>query len=479
MIRLLIKAANQIDNIFWKQAYGDKDKLLRDISDSLKRRLVQINYGPYDRLDGYAPLLPALPPRPPGANFYPSNFSSTSFEKLNLQEKTSAYTMLARNKKGEVVIQHYRDIYQQELRLAAQYMEEASRLATDENFKEYLKLRAQDLRSDRFGFGDLAWLKVTNSPVDFIVGPIETYEDALMGYKSAYQACLMLKEPQWTEKIQPLTTVLPRLKSALPYSEHFSATDSLPPDKLGVYDAIYMAGLFNTGSKSVGLNAPRLSYPDKSKRRLVLRNIIEAKFEKVLAPLAAILIDSTQRKYIDQEAFFYLVLFHELAHGMEIAKTRDGVSVQQALRQYASTLEEGKGDIMGLFMITKLHEQGGFSDISLEKHYITFLASVLRSVRFGTSSDHAKANMMRIYYLMEKEAVTYNSQSGTFRINLEKMPDAIYSLTEKILRIQYEGDQQTAMVWIRQDGRLKEPLISALKRVRDIPIDLVFDQGDF
>ena len=477
IILLLKKAAKLMDDLYWKQSYGDKDRLLRSISDSLLRRLVLWNYGPYDRLSGNEPLIAGIAPKPDGANFYPPALTRANFENLKLPQKTHAFTNLFQDAEGEWHAEFYHNTYKKELSAAADYLREAAALTENSAFRTYLMRRANDLLTDQFGGSDLAWLNVADYPLDIIIGPIETYEDKLLGYKAAYQACVMVKNEMLTAKIQRFARFLPGLRRELPLFEKRMVREELENDQFGVYDGLYFTGLFNSGSKSTGLNAPRGNYPGKTKRKILFNNIIKAKYEHILRPLAEVLVSREQRPYVSAEAFFNYVLFHEIAHGLGVTQTESGESVQAALKQHASIIEEGKGDILGLYLITHLFEKGERLGTSLEEHYVTFLASVLRSVRFGMSSEHGRANMLRFHFFLEAGAFVYDENSHTYQVDFEKMPGAIRALTEKILKIQYQGDIQEATLWIRRDAKLKSTLEENLHRLTEagVPVDLVFE----
>ena len=480
MLPRLKKAARIMDDLYWKQSYGEKQKLLQSIHDSLLKKLILWNYGPYDRLSGNEPLMPNIPPRADGANFYPPSLTRANFEKLNLPDKANAFTNLAQDDSGDWQAIFYHEIYRNELDSAASYLRQAGRLAENQAFQTYLNRKADDLLTDHYAASDLAWLNVADYPLDIIIGPIETYEDKLLGYKAAYQACVMVKNEALTKRIQRFANLLSPLYDELPLVRDRFIHDVPENDKIGVYEGLYFTGLFNSGSKSTGLNAPRGNYPGKSKRKILFNNIIQAKYEHILRPLADILVKEDQRSYVNANAFFNYVLFHEIAHGLGVIQTESGESVQQALKQYASILEEGKGDILGLYLITYLFEKREKLETSLEEHYVTFLASVLRSVRFGMSSEHGRANMLRFHFFLEAGAFVYDEVSKTYGVNFEKMPEAIKALTDKILTIQYKGDIREAAVWIRRDAKLKSPLIENMGRLTEkgVPVDLVFETED-
>lgn len=376
----------------------------------------------------------------------------------------------------------YADLYAKELKEAASFLRAAREKLPEGKLSEFLLERALSLESDQYEFSDGLWLDLWDEPLDILIGPIESYEDAYRGIKSAYQSCIVVKDQAATEDILPLLEELPDLKLDLKREIRYERGRLPRAESVGVYHALAFSGLFNAGSKSMGLNAPHFIFPaeleDRGKRRLILKNIVEAKFEYIAVPIAEALLLESQRASLSAEAFFQYVLFHEISHGWELApfeRIQDDKSIQEYLLQYASIMEEGKGDILGLYMINQAYKQALIQDDGLESHYVTSLVNALRAIRFGRNSAHAIANMIRLNFFLEKKAYAFDEETGTFRVIPENMDVAIKGLVEKILDIQSSGNANLAMQLIQQYGYLKLAHERILEKYEHIPLDLRFE----
>jgi hypothetical protein len=481
MIPLLIKAADVMDRIFWFETYGEKDAAFALAKTDEEREFVRINYGPWDRLDGDKPFIAGVGAKPLGAGFYPNDMTKEEFEKSPLKEKASLYTMLRRQDGGGMNTLPYHVAFAPEVQEAAGYLKQAAELAEDPGLKNYLNLRAEALLNDEYQKSDLAWMDMKNNTLDLVIGPIETYEDALFGYKAAHEAYVLVKDKTWSAKLAKFAAFLPELQQGLPVEAKYKAEKPGADADLNAYDVIYYAGNCNSSSKTIAINLPNDEQVQlqKGTRRLQLKNAMQAKFDKILVPLANTLIDSTQRKYITFDAFFDNTMFHEVAHGLGIKNTINGKgTVREALKEHASALEEGKADILGLYMVTQLLQKGEISG-SLEDHYVTFMASVFRSVRFGASSAHGIANMIRFTFFQERGAIVRNAATGTYRIEMAKMGEAMNALSELILRLQGDGDYDAVAKLVKEKGAIGPELQGDLERLSklNVPVDIVFDQG--
>ncbi|MBN1634740.1 MAG: Zn-dependent hydrolase [Ignavibacteria bacterium] len=481
IIPILVEISNIMDDLFWMQNYGDKESLLSGITDEYEKQFILINYGPWDQLDGNKPFIAGFGDKPKGANLYPSDMSVEEFEKLDDPLKTSLYTIIRRDEYGKLKVIPYSVAYEKELKKASELLSEASKLAENPGLKNYLKLRAEALLTDNYQPSDFEWMDMKTSNIDFVVGPIENYTDGLFGYKTAFEAFLLIKDREWSEKLTKFVAVLPEIQSGLPVNEIYKTERPASGSDLNVYDAIYYAGDCNAGSKTIAINLPNDEEVQlkKGARRLQLKNIMKAKFDNIVIPIADLLITPEQRKYVKFNAFFENTMFHEVAHGLGIKNTVTGTgTVREALKEQYSALEEGKADILGLYIVTKLYEMDMLSEGEIMDNYTTFLAGIFRSCRFGAASAHGKANMMRFYYFQDKGAFSrYNN--GTYSVNFEKMKDAVISSVQQILRIQGDGDYDAAKYMIEKDGYIKEELQADLNRINasGIPVDIVFNMG--
>ncbi len=480
MLPILIDIAKIMDELFWLQAYGDKETFLMEINDDNARRLADINYGPWDRLNGDKVLIPNYPKKSLGANFYPHNMTKEEFVESKDANKTNLYTILKRDENGKLVSQYFHKTYPKLLKKASNKLRLAARLADDPGFKKYLNMRSEALISDNFKPSDMAWMDMKSNAIDFVVGPIETYEDRLFGYKAAYEAYVLIKDKSWSKKLAKFAALLPQLQRELPIDAKYKTEKPGTDSDLNAYDVLYYAGHSNAGSKTIAINLPNDESVQlaKGSRRLQLKNAMKAKFEKILTPIANELVAPEQRKYITFPAFFGNTMFHEVAHGLGIKETINGKgSVRTALKQFASAQEEGKADILGLYMVEKLFKMGELTEGQIMDNYVTFMAGIFRSVRFGSSSAHGVANMLRFNYFAENGAFSYDDKTGFYSVNPEKMSKAIETLSQKILTLQGNGDYDGVEKWVQEKGNISPALKSALDRLNNIPVDIVFKQG--
>jgi len=482
MLPHLFKAAQIIDDIYWMQAFGNKEELLAGAETDATAKYMLINYGPWDRLNANKPFLPGYGPKPKGANFYPSDMTMEEFKNFEAEEKSSLYTLLQRDETGNLVTIPYHQVYKEETEAAASHIRLAAELAEEPGLKKYLELRAEALLTDEYLESDMAWMDMKDNTVDFVVGPIETYEDGLLGYKAAHESFLLLKDKEWSNKLNRFAPLLPVLQNKLPVEEKYKQEVPGSDSDLGVYNAIYCSGDCNAGSKTIAINLPNDErvHAEKGSRKLQLKNLMRYKFEKILVPISKELIAEDQRQHIKFEAFFENTMFHEVAHGIGIRHTiNDRGTVRKALKEQYSALEEGKADVLGLFMVTQLADMGELGDKDLMDNYVTFMAGIFRSVRFGVASSHGKANMIRFYYFQETEAFTRDESTGTYRVDFEKMKEAMNSLAQKILIIQGNGDYDAAKALVEEKGFIRNELQADLDRLKElnIPVDLVFEQG--
>lgn len=482
MLLKLIQASEIMDDLFWQQSYGDKQALLAGITDDATRRYTLINYGPWDRLNSNKPFVAGIGQKPLGANFYPTDMSKDEFAKADLPGKASLYTLLRRDSKGALGTVPYHEAYKDQLTQAANLLNEASALSEDQDFKKYLALRAQSLLTDQYQESDFAWLDMKNNPVDVVIGPIETYEDALYGYKASYEAFVFVKDMGWTKRLAHFTQFLPQLQRDLPVPAKYKREKPGSDSDLGAYNAIFYAGDANAGSKTIADNLPNDEQVQlkKGTRRIQIENAIHAKFDKVLMPVARELIVPEQLGNVTFDAFFQNTMFHEVSHGLGIKNTvnRKG-TVRLALKDYYSNFEEGKADVLGLFLVEWLADHGELDKHKLMDNYVTFLASIFRSVRFGVSDAHGRANMVRFNYFKDLGAFTRDDTSGRYRVDAAKMRVAVEKLSKTLLQIQGDGDYAAAKRLTDQQGIIGPQLQSDLERLtRDnIPVDIVFQQG--
>ena len=472
MIGLLIDAGKISDDIFWQQVWGDKDELLDSIEDPKVRRFAVYNYGPWDRLAADQPFIESHGPRPPGARFYPQDMSKAEFEAWQQEGKDEQYSIVQRDANGGLILVPYSKAFAAQINAIADLLIQASALAEDKEFAAYLQLRAEALKTDDYQVSDMAWMDMKNNPVELVIGPIETYQDALYGYRAAFETFVLIKDQAWSERLARFAAYMPELQRGLPVDEAYKAEMPGSDADLNAYDLVYCAGDCNSGSKTIAINLPNDEEVQLAKgtRRLQIKNSMLAKFNQILLPIANELIAQDQRQYVTFDAFFSNTMFHEVAHGLGIKNTLDGKgTVRQAMKEHASALEEGKADILGLYMVQKLRENGEITEGELMDNYVTFLAGIFRSIRFGASSAHGRANMIRFNYFSEAGAFSRDPDSGTYRVNVAEFEQAIKGLSHDLL----------VAAFVAENGNVSPQLQADLNRLDaiSIPVDIVYQQG--
>lgn len=482
MLSLLIDASKIMDDLFWKQAFGqDKASFLASINDPKIKAFAEINYGPWDRLNGDAAFLSGIKEKSKGAEFYPADMSKEEFEAAEFDDKEGLYSLVVRDENGQLSTKKYSQVYKAELTVAAKLLEQAAKLAEDQSFASYLNMRAKALLSDDYQASDFAWMDMKTNPIDVVIGPIEVYEDQLYGYRAAFESYVLLKDLSWSEKLAKYAAYLPELQKGLPVDDAYKAQMPGTDADLNAYDVIYYAGHSNAGSKTIAINLPNDEEVQlqKGTRRLQLKNAMRAKFDYIMLPIAEQLIVEEQRQHITFDAFFGNTMFHEVAHGLGIKNLLSGEgTVRQALKEHSSALEEGKADILGLYMVRQLLDKGVITEGVLEDYYVTFMAGIFRSIRFGASSAHGKANMVRFNFFKQEGAFKRNDD-GLYLVDIEKMGNAIDALSNKILVLQGDGDYAGVSELVNTMGLIKPDLAADLQKLADakIPVDITFKQG--
>jgi hypothetical protein len=496
MIPLLVEACQAMDAIFWKEAYGDRDSLLASQRDTTLRRFAEINYGPWDRLRDNQPFVPGVGPKPAGAGFYPVDMSKEEFDKALAAERTKGrsfdalqasslkglYTIVRRDAKGGLVAVAYHDAFRAEVDTAVARLRAAAALAEDPGLRRYLTLRAQALLTDDYRPSDLAWMDMKDNGVDVVIGPIETYEDKLFAYKATHEGYVLLKDREWSARLARYVKLLPRLQQQLPVPARYKAEKPGSDSDLNAYDALFYAGDCNAGAKTIAINLPndeRIQL-EKGTRRLQLKNAMRAKFDKILTPIADRMIVKDQRKNVQFDAFFAQTMLHETAHGLGIKNTVNGRgTVREALKDLAGAVEEGKADVLGLFLAVKLKEMNELGEAGLMDNYVTYLAGLFRSVRFGAADAHGRANLAQFEFFKARGAFSRDSTDGTYRVDAAKMREAIDAYSARVLTMQGDGDYAAVAQFLpgpdAMDPQLRKDLAALASA--DIPTDIVFQQG--
>jgi hypothetical protein len=488
MLPLLVEAARQMDAVYWRQVHGDRDALLAAIADPRARRFAEINYGPWDRLANDQPFLAGVGARPAASNFYPYDMTKAEFEAAlaagpaaRADSLRSEYTLVRRDVSGKLVVVPYSQAFAAEHGRAAELLRQAAVLADDAGLRRYLETRAAALLSNRYRESDLAWMDMKTNTIDVVIGPIETYDDGLFGYKAAHEAYVLVKDRAWSERLARYAGLLPALQRGIPVDDRYKQETPGTDSDLNAYDAVYYAGQANAGSKTIAINLPNDEQVQlqKGTRRLQLKNAIRAKFDAILLPIAGALLAPDQLPQVTFDAFFDNVMFHEVAHGLGIKNTVNGRgTVRAALKERYSALEEGKADILGLYMVQALGRQGELgAQHEMRANYVSFLASLFRSVRFGASSAHGRANVAAFNFLAEQGAFARGAD-GRYRVDVPKMEAGMTALARTILTLQGDGDYDGVAAFEARYGKIGPQLQADLDRLsaKGIPVDIVFEQ---
>ena len=482
LLPVLIQIADIMDDLYWDQYFGAQNRANLDtITDPAVKAFAMIQYGAWDRLDEEKPFIPGFGPRPAGCNFYPLDMTAEEYEALADPEKSSQYTVIRRDENGALKVVPYHVEYAEDLAKVDSLMGVAIDLAEDQGLKKYLTERRKALLTDDYYASDLAWMDMKQSKIDFVVGPIENYDDALYGSKTSYESFILVKDEQWSNDLAKFVGMLPQLQSELPCEPQYKPAMKGAESDLNVYDVIYYAGDCNAGSKTIAINLPNDEriHQEKGARRLQLKNAMQAKFETILQPIANLFVCEDQLDNVNFNAFFSNVCFHEVAHGLGIKQTvTDGKGLREALGNQYSSWEEAKADICGLFLTTKLIEMGEITNCTAEDAYVTFIAGILRSVRFGATEAHGIANMMCFNYLQDNGAFTRNNE-GKYVVDVKKAEAAMKSWAALILRVEGEGDYAFAKEYAAKNGKIRPDLQKDLDLIRtnNIPKDIIYNQG--
>ena len=478
IVGLFRQAAEIMDGLFWKQTFGDKAKI-EALPDGYAKTYAMINYGAWDHLDDNKPFIEGYGEKPLGCQYYPQDMTMEEWEAFDDPDKLSLYTVIRRDENGGLKTVWYRDEYKEELEKVCALLEEAAALTENEGMRTYLAERIKAFRTDDYLASDMAWMDMKDCNMDLVIGPIENYDDHLFEAKAAYECFILLKDETRSANLAKYVALLPTLQTMLPCPEEYKTFVPGTSSDLNVYDAIYYAGDCNAGSKTIAINLPNDErvHAAKGARRLQLYNSMMAKFDKILAPIGEILMTPDQQQYLSADAFFWNVTFHEVAHGLGVKETVNGKgSVDEAMGSEKTTWEEAKADILGLFMVNRLIDMGEISDITKEESIATFIAGIVRSVRFGSASSHGKANMMCFNFMEDNGAFTRNAE-GRYVVDFEKAAEAIDAWAALILETQATGNLEFAQKYSAENASIREALAAEVARVNEagIPRDIVFD----
>jgi len=501
----LVRAAGVMDEIFLRQVWSGNLELRRSLvhqmaTDAEQKDLARdlhhffkINFGPWNRLEHNAPFLGTVE-KPLGAGYYPENMIKEEFEKACADRPADAealrgfFTRVERGEDATLRAVPYSQAYDKLLQGAAGQLAEAARILEGAQglpegvrygtLAAYLRSRAAAFASNDYFQSDMDWMDVRDNIIDVTIGPYETYEDELFGYKAAFEAFVAIRHPADSRRLDDLKNYLPRMEMNLPIPDQHKNMSRGTESPISVVDVVYIGGDSKAGVQTIAFNLPNDERVRNAKgsKKVMLKNLSQAKYEKILVPIAERVLDEKQLASVNFDSYFANVLMHELAHGLgpgtiTLADSTE-TTVGQALRERYSALEEAKADIMGLYNKAFLAREGYIDQAELERSYVCFLPGFFRAIRFGVHEAHGKANMIEYNYLKEKGAIVLDPKTGRYRVLTDKMPEAVEALTHDLCMIQALGDYERAGAFIEKYAAVPDEVQGQLDKLTDIPTDI-------
>ena len=487
IVEKLYRAAKIIDEIFLDQVYSKNNEIKQDLEnseqpiDKLKLAYFNINFGPFDRLDHNKSFIDSVI-KPLGANFYPEDMTKEEFEnwiKAHPEEQksfTSEFSVIRRDGNKLRSIPYFIN-YRDKLSKISALLREAADYAENPTLKNYLLLRADAFETDDFFKSDIAWMDLKDHKIEIVIGPYEVYEDELFNYKASYECFLTIVDPAETKKLETFAKYLNEMENNLPIDNEYKNFKRGSDSPIIVVQQIYNAGDAKAGSQTLAFNLPNDENVRKIKgsKKVMLKNIHEAKFEKLLKPIAKSVLDNAQLKYVTFDGFFTHTLMHEMSHGIGpgfIKVNGKETEVKKELKETYSKIEECKADILGMFNNKLLIENGVLTKEFENEMWVTFLAGIFRSVRFGISEAHGASNAIIYNFILEKGGYEYDSKTKKVKVNLEKIYPALTQLVNKVLMIQATGDYYGAKQLIADYGKVTETIKILTDKLVNLPVDI-------
>jgi hypothetical protein len=488
VVRRLVDAADHLDAIFRLQAWRGNATAaaLLPAGDTPKARATrayyEIMYGPWDRLEENQPFLRGVGPRPAGAGSYPEDMSREEFEEwigLNPADRrafTSYYTIIERDN-GGLKATPYSAAYSGHLEAAANALHDAAEHADNESLARFLRLRADAFLSDDYYESEIAWMRLEGNLIDPTIGPYEVYEDGLFGYKASFESFIGFRDPAASAQLAGLAAELPRLERALPIPDEHKYLDRDFSSPISVVDLIYASGEASVGIQTIAFALPNdpLVRETEGSKKVMLRNVIRAKFDTNLKPIAAAVLVPEQAERIGFEPYFTRILVHELSHGLgpDYVTGQPDLTVNRALQEHYSALEEAKADAVGTHSIGVLASRGVFDRAFLEEVWIDHVADMFRCVRFGATEAHGLGCLTQFNWLRDAGAIAYDEASGRFAADFERMPAAMSDLAAQYLLLQATGDRAGAGAFLERYGTMSPEMRAAIGRLAGVvPVDI-------
>ncbi|MDE3155412.1 MAG: hypothetical protein KGN76_09940 [Acidobacteriota bacterium] len=484
----LVDAARVMDALFLKQVWAGNETMLLDLLDDAspegraRLRYFLVNRGPWSRLDHDEPFVPGAPPKPAGANFYPAGATKDDVERwidglpaAGRAQATGFFTTIRRAPGGGFVAVPYSQEYQGELALAAAHLRDAAALTTQPTLQAYLEARADAFASNDYYASDLAWMALDSS-IELTIGPYEVYEDGWFNCKAAFEGYVAVRDDAETRKLAMLGDHLQDIEDHLPIDAAYRnpRLGGLAP--IRVVNEIFSAGDGNRGVQTAAFNLPNDEriIREQGAKRVMLRNVQQAKFDRVLLPISTVVLAPADRARVRFEAFFTHIVMHELMHGLGPHGITVGgrrTTVRQELKDVYSALEEAKADVSGLFALQHLVDRGVLPAALEETMYTTFLASAFRSIRFGINEAHGLGQAVQLNYLWDRGGFVLHA-GGTFGVDAGRIREGVRALTAELMTLQAEGDVARGRDLLKTLGVIRPPVAALLDRLRDVPVDI-------
>lgn len=483
----LVAAAAVMDELFLAQAYGKNAELLGQLERTKTAQerkalsLFRIHFGPFDRLDHHHPFV-GKREKPAGAGFYPEDMSKEEFlahlkaHPADEAAFTSNFTVI-RREAGKLAAVPYHRHFAGELARAAQLLKEAALLTENVSLRRYLNSRAAAFLTDDYRQSDMDWMDLTDHDLEVVIGPYEVYEDGLFGYKASFESFITRVDRAASAKLSKLSGSGAELERNLPIEEEFKNFSRGKSSPIVVADEIYTGGDTKAGVQTTAFNLPNDEFVREAKgsKKVMLKNIARAKFDKCWVPIVEQVLSEADLKKVSFDAYFNHVLLHEISHGIGPGNLRlDGraTTVGKELKELYSTIEETKADILGVWNLVYLVEKGEFPAELRDKIFSTYLGGIFRSVRFGIGEAHGGANAIQLNYILAKGGFGFDEQGARYYVNPEKMLAAVRALSREVLMIEVRGDYAAAKAFIATYCRVDERLKRALAKVGHVPVDI-------
>jgi Peptidase family M49 len=486
----IIAAAKLLDPLFLRQVWSGNDalkaKLESDKTAVGRQRLhyFLINDGPWSRLDSNEPFIEGVPhEKPSHANFYPDDITKDEFNSwLNglpgseKEKATGYFYTIRRDASGKLMSVPYSQEYREFLEPAAKLLREAAALTTNRTLKDFLSKRADAFTSNDYYASDVAWMDL-DAPIDVTIGPYETYEDELFGYKAAFEAYVTLTDAIESAKLKKFSQHLQELENNLPLEARYRNPKLGASSPMRVVNEVFASGEGNNGVQTAAFNLPNDErvVKEKGSARIMLKNVQDAKFNKVLIPISLEVLTAAQQGDIAFDSFFTHILMHELMHGLgphNITVDGQATTVRLQLKDKYSAIEEAKADVTGLWALQYLIDKGVIDKQMQRTLYTTYLASMFRSVRFGLTESHARGVAMQFNYFTDEGAIKFDERTNKFSVDNTKIKDAVRKLTSELLTIEAEGSYDKAKALLDKYSLIRPPMKGALDRLINVPVDI-------